>query len=447
MYQLGNYQQPGGLSGKTNQQQIGDNFLPSLTMGAEGVVQNAEEDGKTINLWLGGIPAQLLPYYDVSSQFTLVDAAENKIDISLRSRTGLKAKAHISDSSFTPQVGQLIQEKIRVLPRNIGFTVALATKLERIERVDATSALSTLSHVTSVITGEQPADCVFGKLPITKVTDSGNSTSTITSPSRYGLFSLASELMPNTVGEAGEAIKIAVQRLAPKIRTMHAAKLWRLTENAGSSQLAVKANLEILNGIVPRIITQRQSTRAIASTAPNKKVISPDTGQLPIIPMGSRIQYRIQNLSDRPIYLLLLGLDTSMNAYALYPWQDSRNSDSSDNRAVLEDAIVEPGKTLIVPSSTTDFQWVLTGPAFFAETQLIFSTAPFKNTLEQQTTKHHGSTQQRISPLLNPVEVAQALLQDLHDASSKADDTNTTSDFYNFNVNNWASFSFIYQVV
>jgi hypothetical protein len=40
------------------------------------------------------------------------------------------------------------------------------------------------------------------------------------------------------------------------------------------------------------------------------------------------------------------------------------------------------------------------------------------------------------------VEVAQALLQDLHDASSKTDDANTTSDFYSFNVNNWASFSF-----
>ncbi|MDJ0618565.1 MAG: caspase family protein [Calothrix sp. MO_192.B10] len=447
MYKLGSYQQPSVLSGKTNQQQIADNFLPPLSVGAEGVVQNVEEDGKTVNLWLGGLPAHVLPYYDVNSQFSVLGEEEDKTKLVLRSRTGLTAKAQVirEGSSFIPEVGQLIQEAVRVIPRNIGLTMALGTKLERIERVDATSAFSALSNVAAVIAGEQPADCVFGKLPITKTPESNGSM--MTSPSRYGLFSLASNLIPNTVGEVGEVVKLAVQRLAPKIQTMQGAKLWRLTENAGSSRLGVKVNLEIVSGIVPRIITQQQTLRTISTLSPNKRIVSADSGKLPVIPIGSRIQYRIQNTSDRPLYIMLLGLDTSMNAYALYPWQNSGSDGSTENKPFLKSTIIAPGKTVILPLPKTGFQWVIPGPAFFGETQLICSTSPFTNTLEQQAAKHHGSIQQRIAPLLNPVEVAHALLQDLHNASVEPSKTNPTTDFYSLNVNNWASFSFIYQVV
>jgi len=448
MYHLGSYQQPGLLAGKTNSQEIGDNFLPSITVGAEGVIQNVEEDGENVTLWLGGIPAHILPHYGVNSQFSLLGEEKGKNKLVLRSRTGLKAKAQISDkdSSFVPQVGQLVQEKIRLIPKNINLILALGTKLERIERVDATSALSTENSVTSVIAKEQPADCVFGKIPILKTSEKESSTSIVSPPSRYGLFSLAGDLIPNTGGKVGEVVKLAIKRLAPKMQIMQAAKLWRLTENANSSRLGLKVNLEIVNGIVPRIVTQRQTLRTISNISPTRKTINADSGKLPIIPIGSRIQYRIKNSGDSPIHLMVLGLDTSMNAYALFPWANSDDNDSAENKPLLQDTIIAPGKTSIVPLPKIGFQWLIAGPAFFAETQLIFSTAPFTQTLKQQAAKHNGSTQQRIAPLLNPVEVTQALLQDLHNASTKASSTNGTTDFYNLNVNNWASFSFIYQV-
>ncbi|MDJ0674055.1 MAG: caspase family protein [Calothrix sp. MO_167.B42] len=447
MYQLGSYQQPGLLAGKTSPKQIADNFLPSLTVGAEGVVQNVEEDGD-ITLWLGGIPAHILPYYGVNSQLSLLGEEEEKTKLVLRSRSGLKAKAKISrnDSSSVPQSGQLVQEAIRVIPKNIDLTLALGTTLERIERVDATSALSTLNNVTSVIAGEQPADCVFGKLPILKTSEKESSNSMVTPPSRYGLFSLDGNLIPNTGGKVGEVVKLAIKRLAPKMQIIQAAKLWRLTENANSSGLSLKVNLEIVSGIVPRIVTQRQTLRTISTIPPARKTVSADSGKLPIIPIGSRIQYRIQNTGNRPIYLMVLGLDTSINAYALYPWANLEDDDSGDNKPLLQNIMIAPGKTSIVPLPKIGFQWLIAGPAFFAETQLIFSTAPFTQTLEQQAAKHHGSIQQRIAPLLNPVEVAQALLQDLHNASAEPSSANTTTDFYSLNVNNWASFSFIYQV-
>jgi hypothetical protein len=49
--------------------------------------------------------------------------------------------------------------------------------------------------------------------------------------------------------------------------------------------------------------------------------------------------------------------------------------------------------------------------------------------------------------LINPLEVAQAVLQDLHNASAVKDMNGTAADSYVLDVNHWASLSFIYQVV
>jgi hypothetical protein len=79
------------------------------------------------------------------------------------------------------------------------------------------------------------------------------------------------------------------------------------------------------------------------------------------------------------------------------------------------------------------------------ETQIILSTAPFSQTIAAlTTTKITPVEQPRIMPLSNPWEVTQALLQDLHNASI---DKKDISDVYSWNVNNWVSFNFVYQVV
>jgi Caspase domain/Domain of unknown function (DUF4384) len=437
MQQLGGKQQPALLNGKKNQQlapNFAENFLSHNSIGAEGVVIAIEEDRKTVHLWLGGLPPQVLAEYGVNSQLKLVTGDAANVHTIVRSRTGLTAKAQIEgEIPPTVFVGQLVQEAVRVISRNINLTVALNTKLERIERVDATSAFATVSHISTIIAGEQSADYVFGKLPEVKYSEM------MVSPSSYALFSLGSELIPNTSGEAGEAVKLAVQRLTPKLQTLLAAKFWRLTENEASSRLAVKASLEITNGISPRTVIQRETLR-------NTLVKIPNT-QAPTVPIGSRIQYRVQNMSDRPVYLMILGLDSAKNAIALYPWQNSGTSDMSAAKALLTDVVIAPGETRIVPQTTVGFEWLVQGPNLASETQLIISVAPFTQTLARLTAKHPGVQQQRIAPLLNPIEVTQALLQDLHNASIQKTDTSQTWDFYLWDVKNWASFSFIYQVV
>ncbi|MFN6394527.1 MAG: hypothetical protein ACK4V9_08810, partial [Aphanizomenon sp.] len=58
--------------------------------------------------------------------------------------------------------------------------------------------------------------------------------------------------------------------------------------------------------------------------------------------------------------------------------------------------------------------------------------------------KYPTTDQQAISPIVNPLEVAQAILQDLHNASNVTTDIN---DAYVLDVNNWASLNFSFQVV
>ncbi|MEH2287497.1 caspase family protein [Nostoc sp.] len=424
---LGSKQQPALLSSHKNQHLT--SLPPDGIIGAEGAVTAIEEDGKTVHLWLAGLPPQVLLYYGVNSRFTLTTTTEELV---LRSRTGLTAKAQIPqiEGANSLQVGQLVQESVRVLARKIHLIIALDTGLERIERVDATSAFDAFPHISTVVVGEKPADYLFAKLQQT--------------PSRYGLFSLSGELISNATGEAGEAVKSTVQKLAPKLSTLLAAKLWRLTENQGSSRLALKTTLEIIDNRLPRVIMQRETVRAFKTETSIQKSLP-----TPIVPIGSQMQYRVENQSDRPVYLILLGLNNNHTAIAFYSWETPQEPNTTDTKPLLKEVVISPGETLTLPQTDTASEWMISGPASECEHQLIFSTAPFNGTLAAlNAAKYSTAEEGPIDSLENSLDVVQALLQDLHNASAfKTDMNGTALDSHSLDVNNWASLSFSFQVL
>lgn len=450
---IGSQQQPVILEGQKSQfkERIRDNLLQTTSIGAEGVITSVEEEGKTYEIFLAGVPPQVLEYYENHSRFKVINSEKAAVELVLRSRNGLRGKAQLAStendqSSISLKVGQLIQESIRIVPHHINLTIALDNSLERIERVDATSAFSAFENVSTVTAKEQPADYVFGKLPVTET-----NTSSITSPSRYGFFSLGGKQIPNTVGEEGEVVKLAVQRLAPKLKNLLAAKLWRLTDNEASTCLPVKASMEINNGISPRTVMRQKTGRKfdLQNNSSNQTGNRGSSEGIPTVPIGSRMQYRVQNQGKIPLYLILLGLDTSKNAVALYPWDEIVEDDTSQTKPVLRDIVILPGETRVIPQSTAGFEWVAKGLVSWCETQLIFSTAPFSKGLKAlENSKHSGAKQERVLALLNPLEVAKAILLDLHHASNEEIDANDNNvDSYILNVNNWAGMSFVYQVV
>jgi hypothetical protein len=152
---------------------------------------------------------------------------------------------------------------------------------------------------------------------------------------------------------------------------------------------------------------------------------------------------------------MLLGFDAGGNAIALYQMRSLENA-QMDNPPPLVDAVIAPQKSLKLPQSVVTADWVVSGPSGLAEMQLICSRAPFKGAIAIiESSRNLKAESEQISDLLNPLEVAQAVLQDLHSGSAKLttasasvpDATNPVSDAYALDVNAWATLSFIYQVV
>lgn len=499
---LGQEQQPQLLGQAGRDPSLPLYFLPpAFTSSADGVVTAVEDNGSSFKLWLGGLPPSIVEHYTAGAIVQVVSAispvdeptpefgaepgseltteiaaevGENQVLqaqaplLQIRSRNGLVARAKpYGASKPLPQavvVGSQIWEVLRLLPKSLGLTVALDSTLERIERVDATSAFSSVPSVSSVITGDQPADCFFGKAQgIVQAAYAAASDESLSSEeiedllaqngsdapqSGYGLFWIGRAAIPNTLADGEEAVKTAINRLTPQLQTLLAIKLLRLTANAGSSRVGVRATLEMVSP-QERIIMQQQVSRS--PNPPVESQVAPllaGEGEVPMIPVDSRIQYRLENFSDRPLYFILLGLDSSGSAIALYP-APTTSSEESKAKPVPSDSIIHAGETLVIPQASVSSEWVVHEPKGFAETHLIFSPSPLTQTYNalSESMRSIGSAR-RVSMLSQPLNVARAVLQDIHQASVPlVNPDDVPSETYALHTNAWATLSFVYQVV
>jgi hypothetical protein len=84
-----------------------------------------------------------------------------------------------------------------------------------------------------------------------------------------------------------------------------------------------------------------------------------------------------------------------------------------------------------------------------AETYLILSHYPFTQTLKviDQTNKS-GESNTKFRMLSNPLDVAEAILEDLNKASQLGvERAGISTDSLALDINAWATFNFIYRVV
>ena len=415
---------------------------------ADGAVTAVEDGDKTVQLWLGGLSPSVLE--SAAGSVFVVDSASGGERLLLRGRTGLSAKAQILDKpdrTFDQlTAGLLVREEIRVLPRNIGLTVALDSGLERIERVDATSAFATVPQV-SPVGSEQPADCRFGRVPETTLAESV-SAAPVLSQTRYGLFSLGQIPIPDTEGDGGEAVKVAVQRLTPQLKALLALKLLRLTANEGASRLKVRATLATL-APQARVVAQKEPVRAVKRSYPvgnrtyRLEPLTTETeksGNIDLlnVKIGSRIQYRLYNESDRPVYAAVFASDTTGRLLAVN--YDS-NTVGGMSRAIA------PGENLSVPTAGAVGLAVF-GAIGLTETQIIFSVAPFDRTLAAIEAEMQQTRDTLPVVVSNPLTVARAMLEDLHAASiPSVQKVGISTEDLALDVNVWATLSFVYRVI
>ncbi|HIK32258.1 MAG TPA: caspase family protein [Oscillatoriales cyanobacterium M59_W2019_021] len=407
---------------------------------ADGAVLAIDEGG-TARIWLAGLPPEIVESYGANAVLTTVPTPNSdappatRLQVRVREGLTVKAQAMESSGSATLQTGQPVWESVRVLPRHPSLTVALDGTLERIERVDATSAFATLRRVSPVTVGEQPADCLFGRVrqPQSIVLEEGSPQS---SRGTYGLLSPAGEPIPGSLTDTEEAVKTAVGRLSPQLEKLRALKLLRSIANEGSSQLGMKASLVVV-GPEDRISIEKQTARGVGNLEKPTLTFRETNGIL-TLPALSRIRYRVKNLSDRPLYFTIFSFDPDGRTPIYYPLTPD---------AQRQQRPIPPGEMAIVPVPSQSEGWLLPRTPGLVTTQIVGSTRPFSATLAAlETAKVPKSNDPEV--VANPLEIASAIVEDLHQASLPAtQDLELAKEMFALDVRNWATLNFAYEVV
>jgi hypothetical protein len=449
---MGNQQQP-VISGES-QPLFTYYSIPISSTGAEGIIKKIDNNG-VISLKLTGLPVKVIDYYGVNSCLIVLptDSFTSSTELTLiqiRSKDGLLAKAQLLNRENILEnikEGQLVQEYIRVINRNLGLVVAFDSSLERIERVDATSGFANISTVvTTIVVGESNADCLFGKIKKTTakeiVANQGETEKTFLG---YGLFSTSGNFIPHTVGTDNEAAKSAVARLTPQFKNLLAAKWLELTFNQTSSRLPTGISLESIGKDKSLLILQR-ATRAAESLnqLSSKDLLSATEVDFPKINTGSQLDLQLNNYSDRTLYGIILGIDSDRNLFVLYPPQYNKN----EEQFKLQDIAIVPNQKLSLPETKDSWQWKVAGSSGIFTIYGIFSTLPFRQTLAAISAPPNLKFEsEAILNLANPLEVAKAMLQDLHQASGVGTEIiGSATDVYALDVNAWATLKMSWEL-
>lgn len=444
-------------------------FITDAGRGAAGGLTALDLKESTVTLWLGGVSSLVLGQLQPGSLFRpLPGAATVGIEsddmplLQLSQRQGLLATAKgtsLTDGAWS--VGQLVQEAARVLAVDLSLVVALDARLGRVERVDATSALAAIPFVTSVTTGDELADCSFGRLPqVLEPTLTATGLGERSTLGRaetgaggggqgYGLFAPNRALLLGSVRAKDEAVKTAVGRMVPYLASLLALKLMRLTENRAASQVGVGAELR-LSQPEPKVLTTQQtqpwSGSASLEMPPDPSMEAGHEGQEALrLTADSRVSYRVVNQSSQDLYINLLRFDSLGNCWALVPATAPAGNGASGEGDPPMPHVLAPGAIALLPLTAAD--WGLPRSAKWVETHIVASTQPLAQTLQLLRQQGIDSPRQAgLEPVAEPLTLARALLGDLTAAAAVAMPDLKANSQYGLHHSTWASLQFRYAI-
>jgi hypothetical protein len=370
--------------------------------------------------------------------------------VQLRSRRGWIAIADLR--SGPPLVeGAFLSEAIRVLPKNIALKLALGSSLNRIERVDATSFISMENKSLQVVGDTQPADYIFTKISTLSSIPASPLQSSPRSPDSFGLAYLSGTLLPNTAVTRSGVVKIVLQQLRPTLDTLLALKLLALSVNDVSG-LHVSATLEQVEDMPQPLIrlqtpgepeipfVEEQAETLVSKADKSAKILS--------IPSGTVIQYRINNWNRFPVYVWLVGVNSSTTLFSSYAKENT--TALTDSPAMLRPLMIQPGTSVTLPTASQ--VWKASNMTGLNQAFLIVTRQPLTQTLAMQTTMLKSTLPSAIAgfiPLSNPLPVIQKLFEDLHRASLSvtAPLGIAPQNAWALDIDAWASLQFVYRTI
>ncbi len=422
-------------------------MLPIPDTSSDGVIISSTGDRRTADVYLAGLPIAVLSNYAAGAILNVMDVAsipvERKIineannpkptieltqpkpkaTVQLKSRNGFNGKVEIlSDRIGNQQLetGQLLQEVMRAISHNVKLAIAIDIGLSKIERVDATSAFSTLPNIFGVNANEQCADCLFG-----------------VQSASYGLFTVGHTPILGSFGSVGESVGVAIKRLQPFLESLLAAKLIRTTENQAATHLDVRVTLKAMIGVDQRSVIVASKSAARASLIPAST--DSNTVRTKPINIGDRLECQIENFSEYPLYTRIFCLDP--RSKILTP--------NFISLPYASDGVIPPSGTLTIPYPKTQMSWAVSAPQGMVDIYILICRSPLLQVAKiLETSQRQASSLNGLIAIPNPLQVAQALLEDLDHAGkpSAFGKAANISDTWMLDVQQWATFNFNYQV-
>jgi hypothetical protein len=456
-------------------------FIPPLQPLAAGAIQKIETDQTVV--WLGGLTPETLTLLGPGSLLQVLH--DRRIELLRVTERNGRSAVTVSSSSIA--IGDPVWEAKRRIPRKMGLSIALGSALSKIESVDAISAFSDIKAIEVIqpesqksgvlqnsnslsapsylqIPSYKGADYIFTKL--SRNPDSAASSTGSTSE-RYGLiqprsinksnvksnheqninYSLIQDgkdntqdkrqnhsinstkileednFIESTLGDSGEVVKVAVRRLLPKLRSLQALKFLRSTiHNPETSNLPTETPSFAATAKLYRVDEKNVAEPLVEDALK-------DTFSLPVVRVGDRLQYQIQNSGQQALYWLLWQWDSALEGTIVLPPLSSPLGCvvSGDQQPVMS-GIARPDWTLQTLGTVNSF--------------LICSQTPFETTYAQLT-PNQTIEEQFIHRVKDPLAVVAAVLIDLQGGSL----TKPIADDYELDLGQYMTFPFGCQVI
>ena len=357
--------------------------LPS----AEAVITKVA--GKSVELWLGGIEPQAIAAFNKNALFSILDDRGNNLGtVRLDSRNpnnGLIAQATLVETSQPNAIkpGLILQEQARAIPNDLKLRIGLDESLGA-DKPTASQALSRLTRIEPIPLGQTEVQYILGRMTEANYQElQQKKVADLPTVGSLGLYAPGLDLIPGSFGAANENVTAAIERLKAKFRSLLAARLVKLTLNADSSKLKVSALMKILDSqsgqpidVAASAFTVRGSTINSSQVPAN---IKPNTveveGGIPKLPLGTRVQFLVENKENTDLYVSLLVITPEGEMIVLFPNTWAATTDA---------ALIKAGETRQIPEAGKDpFRITVGKPFGTVEVLIIASATPLREALKK----------------------------------------------------------------
>ncbi|MEH2263287.1 caspase family protein [Nostoc sp.] len=393
-------------------------FSRFSSLPAEAVVTQVK--GDQVKLWLGGTDSQSLEAFKKDMILTVLDPQGGERGlVKLGDRQGLIASGKLLSNARAQlqiQPGTLLQERIRSIPSDLTLKIGLDNSLDRNTSQQAAQALRAINRIEPKPLGTLEVQYIFGRITEAKHQElQKQRIANLPSLGSFGLFLPSQDqIVPASFGSSTEAVSEAVKRLQPKLKSLLAARIVKqILGNTNTSQIAVTASMNIAgnNELLGETFTIRGAVKKEAGEtkkpAPVQVIKSSDSG-VAKLPIGTTINFQIQNNESSPLYVSILVIDAQGEMTVIFPNDWSASEDA---------ALVEAKQKRVIPQADDGFKLTIGDPLGLSEALIVASTTPLRTSLKAlQTIAKARGLENRNAPVALPdevLDVTNSLLFDL----------------------------------